>query len=686
MQAERAASSREPEQLGGAWLSASEFARVLLEKAHQFPPLRSVHLQEQLTAICEQETVQAGTLLAIVEESLSLHPCLYDPSLLEGLVQQAPISFALRHGSFLAANQLASCDPELLRDSATKLYFVGEAIPEQKVSKNQFVKIFIDQRWPWFAGLLLLGIPGIVLSALASLLQEPLFDKYIPEAALHAVLLVGLASMAMQLAGQLITSLSGLSTTFLNARIDLATRMATANRFLRAASHALPKRDFGSWRLSFMTAGAFLSSFETAFISIPLALITMVVNLAVIGSQTDLTAVGQLFVLMLIPAVINMIISYFSINLSLKSLSSETRLETIIYEVIRNIRDIWQTDTQANYISRFNRSREAIASNMVNAGMLGASTSVINTLATGLLYSFVYLQFYRSLTNTPGGVSVGSLLVIYFAIGTIGGALDSISGDLVNLAQVLPTYWAPNIIRDLTAFRPKPSVQNACAISAITLEDLTYTATDVDGPFNKPITLRITSPQAVAIVGPSGSGKSTLLRLLLGNLKPNSGLIRLIDADGMVINQQLSDCGTLVLAQDVRLFGSRLRDVVDPQAMHSDQELEEAAEAIQLKEVLESLPLRWKTPVNEYSRDLSLGQLQLFKISRVLLRPYSIVISDEPTCHLPEDLHLKALATINQNCSLHLSAIHRSSGFAQFESFLLIQPDGSITVQAEPPS
>ena len=129
-----------------------------------------------------------------------------------------------------------------------------------------------------------------------------------------------------------------------------------------------------------------------------------------------------------------------------------------------------------------------------------------------------------------------------------------------------------------------------------------------------------------------------------------------------------------------------LRDVGDPQAMPSDQELEEAAEAIQLKEVLESLPLRWKTPVNEYSRDLSLGQLQLFKISRVLLRPYSIVISDEPTCHLPEDLHLKALATINQNCSLHLSAIHRSSGFAQFESFLLIQPDGSITVQAEPPS
>lgn len=686
MHVEQTVTAREPKQLGGAWLSTSEFARLLLEQALQFPPLKSVRLKEQLYSITERETVQADTLLAILAESLSLYPCLYDPSLLEGLVQQAPISFALRQGCFLPANQLTSCDPVLLRDSATKLYFVGEAIPEQKVSKIQYVKIFVDQRWPWFASLFLLPIPGIVLSALASLLEEPLFDTYIPEASLSAVVLVGLATIAMQLAGQLINSLSELSTTFLNARIDLASRMATANRFLRAASHALPNRDVGSWRLSFMTAGGFLSSFETAFLSIPLALIAMVVNLAVIGSQTDLAAVGQLFMLMLIPATINITISYFSANLSLQCLSSETRLETIVYEVVRNIRDIWQNETQSHYISRFDRSREAIASSMVTAGMLGASTSVINTLATGLLYCFVYLQFYRGLANTPAGLSVGSLLVIYYAIGTIGGALNSISADLVGLAQVLPTYWTPNVIRDLSVFRPHSLVQTRCAISAISIEDLTYIAAGIEGPFAKPITLQITSPQAVAIVGPSGSGKSTLLRLLLGNLKPSSGLIRLMDTEGMVINQQLSDCGTLVLAQDVRLFGSRLRDVVDPQGIHSDQELEAAAMALQLNDVLECLPLRWKTPVNEYSRDLSLGQLQLFKISRVLLQPYSIVISDEPTCHLPEELHLKALATINQNCSLHLSAIHRSSGFHQFQSFLVIQPDGSITVQAEPPS
>jgi ABC-type multidrug transport system fused ATPase/permease subunit len=277
-------------------------------------------------------------------------------------------------------------------------------------------------------------------------------------------------------------------------------------------------------------------------------------------------------------------------------------------------------------------------------------------------------------------------LVVYFAIGTIGGALDSICGDIVNLAQVLPTYWTPNVIRDLSEFRPKSAGHFDFEISAIEIENLTYSAAGIDGPFSKPITLHIPCRQSVAVVGPSGSGKSTLLRLLLGNLKASGGLIRLVDKEGMVIRRPLSDCGTLVLAQDLRLFGSRLREVVDPQRMHSDQELEEAAEALQLNEVLESLPLRWKTPVNEYSRDLSLGQLQLFKISRVLLRPYSIVISDEPTCHLPEELHLKALATISQNCSLHLSAIHRSSGFAQFDSFLVIQPDGSITVQAEQPA
>jgi ABC-type bacteriocin/lantibiotic exporter with double-glycine peptidase domain len=191
----------------------------------------------------------------------------------------------------------------------------------------------------------------------------------------------------------------------------------------------------------------------------------------------------------------------------------------------------------------------------------------------------------------------------------------------------------------------------------------------------------VQSPGSVAIVGPSGSGKSTLLRFILGHLKPSSGQVLLLDQFGNDIAIDLYQANVLVLTQDVRLFGDHLRDVVDPAGKFTNQELEKAASQLNLTEVLDQLPLRWLTPINEFSRDLSLGQLQLFKLTKALLKRYSIIISDEPTCHLPENLHMQSLKLLNDNCDLHLSVLHRQTGLSVFESVLSLTNEGEVTMQ-----
>ena len=148
----------------------------------------------------------------------------------------------------------------------------------------------------------------------------------------------------------------------------------------------------------------------------------------------------------------------------------------------------------------------------------------------------------------------------------------------------------------------------------------------------------------------------------------------------MLLKAGLSSIRTLVISQEARLFGSTLREVLDPQGIHTTDSLESAAEKAGLTSILESLPLRWKTPVSEYSRDLSLGQLQLFKLSRVLLGNYTVVITDEPTCHLPEEMHLQSLRLINDNCDMHISTLHRSSGLQLFDTVVSISKDGKVEV------
>src|SRR5690606_12836063 len=61
----------------------------------------------------------------------------------------------------------------------------------------------------------------------------------------------------------------------------------------------------------------------------------------------------------------------------------------------------------------------------------------------------------------------------------------------------------------------------------LVVENLSYTHPGSRGPLLDRIDLVVRGPERVAVVGPNGSGKSTLLRLLIGELAPDRGAVRL---------------------------------------------------------------------------------------------------------------------------------------------------------------
>jgi ABC-type bacteriocin/lantibiotic exporter with double-glycine peptidase domain len=460
-----------------------------------------------------------------------------------------------------------------------------------------------------------------------------------------------------------------------NSQIELASKLATGERFLNARTQDLQQRDVGSWRLTFSVASAFLGSLESLVVSIPLAIFSLLVNLIVMGAYTDSQAIGHLLLICMVPSLVSLGITYASSNVAIRMMGQQSQLESIIYSVVKNIRGIWMTNSASYFEGRFAAARTNMAQSLLKSGTIAATTDVLDKITTGLLYTYIYIEYYRSSTTASSTqLSVGSLLVIYSAIGIVSGALNSITHDMVSIFQTLPTYWTPNAIRDINTF--VSPIQGDLVIKSLVLDNLTYLAPGLNGPFKQPLSLEISSPGSLAIMGPSGSGKSTLLKLLLGHLKPTTGRLELIDAFGNNAAVDLYQANVLVISQDLRLFGDHLRDVVDPAGSYSDSALEDAAATMGLSEVLDQLPLRWLTPINEFSRDLSLGQLQLFKLTKVLLKPHKIIITDEPTCHLPEPLHMHALQLLNEHCDLHISVLHRQSGMALFDRILELNGDG----------
>lgn len=663
------------------WMHPSTYATYLLSWSNKRALLKPQAVQELLSRLSEQSNLQLDQLLACLSDYMQLNELPLHASHLKGLASLSKLSFIIRDDKILPAAYFDSYLDDDTASSNPRLYFFSARLPQVKLTKAKFVSILMQNRWSIICLLLIVGTFPVIVSSVAELLQQPLFDNFVPEGRIPAIILVGIASIMLQLTAQLITSISSFIQTYFTQHIDLETKIATAQRFLMAAEQSVPKRDAGSWRITFSVASAFLGSIESLFISIPLAVISMIANLLIVGAFTDFSALLNLFLILLIPTFISIIISYFSSNIALQMMGQQSSIESTIFEVTRQIRGIWLTHTESIYLDRFTRSRTAMSDSLLRSGALEASSSVVNNLFQGVLYAFIFYQYYTSsLDPQKSNLSVGSLLVIYFAIGSLSGSLSSIADDLVSIAQSFPTFWTPNAIRDMAVFRDPPSVVEAPCPNEILLCDVTYTAENVNYPFDKPINLSLRSGQSYALIGPSGAGKTTLISLLLGHLKPRSGSVALLDKNGQLLNHPLTDCKLLVLSQETNLYGSTLRDVVDPAKNYSDHSIESACAQMGLDEVLDSLSLRWKTPINEFSRDLSLGQLQRFKLSRSLLEPFDIIFSDEPTCHLPEKLHLDSLDLLNKHSSLHLSVLHRLSALPLFDQVIKLDSSGIISV------
>ncbi len=90
-----------------------------------------------------------------------------------------------------------------------------------------------------------------------------------------------------------------------------------------------------------------------------------------------------------------------------------------------------------------------------------------------------------------------------------------------------------------------------------------------------------------------------------------------------------------VINQSPYLFATSLRSNLTLAKLNaSDAEIWEALELVGLRKMVESLPQKLLTPVDEAGERFSGGERQRLALARVLLSDVDVVILDEPTVSL----------------------------------------------------
>jgi ATP-binding cassette subfamily B protein len=151
----------------------------------------------------------------------------------------------------------------------------------------------------------------------------------------------------------------------------------------------------------------------------------------------------------------------------------------------------------------------------------------------------------------------------------------------------------------------------------------------------KQVNFDIKPGQLAALVGPSGAGKTTITYLLPRLYDPTEGRILLDGHDLRDLKQEWLAQQIGIVTQESYLFHDTVRaNLVYARPGATQDELEAAARAANIHDMIAGLPNGYDTIVGERGYRLSGGEKQRLSIARAVLKDPRILILDEATSHL----------------------------------------------------
>ncbi|MGA2966155.1 MAG: ABC transporter ATP-binding protein [Terriglobales bacterium] len=155
--------------------------------------------------------------------------------------------------------------------------------------------------------------------------------------------------------------------------------------------------------------------------------------------------------------------------------------------------------------------------------------------------------------------------------------------------------------------------------------------------------------ETIAVVGHTGAGKTTLISLLMRFYDVQRGAIHIDGVDikemnlddlrgrfGVVLQDPFLFSGTV--AGNIRLGTTRIQD----------QDVEQAAEDVNLADFIRTLPGGFQEEVRERGSTLSTGQKQLISFARALAHNPKILILDEATSSVDTETEFRVRDALNR--------------------------------------
>jgi len=325
---------------------------------------------------------------------------------------------------------------------------------------------------------------------------------------------------------------------------------------------------------------------------------------------------------------------------------------------------------EARYAQATRAYADAAVKSENSLGLLNiAQALVVNLLMAGALAWTVWGW-------AQGKYSAGQLVFVqtyltqlFRPLDMLGMVYRTIRQGLIDMAAMFKLIDEPQEVADAPG-APALVVRRP----AVTFDNVVF-GYDPDRTILHGLSLEIPAGRQVAIVGPSGAGKSTIGRLLFRFYDPTAGRILIDGQDIKLVTQQSLRSAIGIVPQDSVLFNESIGyNIAYGRDGATEADVEAAARAAALSDLIGRLPKGFATEVGERGLKLSGGEKQRVAIARTLVKNPPILLLDEATSALDTRTEQDILATLHAVAENRttISIAHRLSTIADADTIFVL--------------
>ena len=312
---------------------------------------------------------------------------------------------------------------------------------------------------------------------------------------------------------------------------------------------------------------------------------------------------------------------------------------------------------------------------------LGTWDAYLRAFGTALPLFAAAVLFAAATLRGLETFSAGDFLLVYvafllfvFGVVRLGASFGAVAAVAPELSQIEPFLAeAPE------ASRGQESVEYLGGDLFFDHVSFRY---DAEGPMILDgVSIRARRGEFIAIAGESGAGKSTLFRLALGLNEPNTGTVYYDERDLRQLNvkQVRQNIGVVpqkggLIPQDIWDNIASDREDVDAEAVW------QAARTAQVDAEIEKMPMQMLTCVGDSQSVMSGGEIQRITIARALARDPRILLLDEATNFLDNEIQSKVMSQMAQLPMTRVVIAHRLSTLLHADRIYMMQ-SGKVVEQ-----